>query len=245
MSWLFSRALVEEFSAGTSLDGKPYVQLSVMPTQQPFWRNDKTTESFDLSRFGLTSQLLTADHGEELLMSFLAAFHARTSAQPVRELASMASAVDYGRTSIASFAKYDRASCGWKTVQCSLLEDSDEFSGTWPRWGMMRNGASSERTMPTLRTSERGSGFWPTLTASIGKKCGGRHKGKSDTLASRLAEVEGLSTTSTGRVNPEWSEWLMGFPSGWSAIEPLGMHKFLEWQQQHSICSAADTAAAA
>lgn len=240
MSWLFSRALVEGYSADTSLDGERFAQLSVMPTRQPFWRNDKMTESFDLSRSGLTSQLLTAERGEELLTSFLAAFRVRTSARLDQAPASKANAVAYGHIKPGSFARYDHASSTWKTAQCSLLEVSDEFLATWPRWGLMRNGASSARTTPALRTSERGSGFWPTLTASIGKKCGGRHKGKTDTLASRLAEVEGLSTTSTGRVNPTWSEWLMGFPSGWSAIEPLEMHRFHEWQQQHGGCFSAD-----
>ena len=39
MSWLFSQALVEEYSAVTCSDGEPCAQLNVMPTPQPFWRN--------------------------------------------------------------------------------------------------------------------------------------------------------------------------------------------------------------
>jgi hypothetical protein len=103
----------------------------------------------------------------------------------------------------------------------------------WPRWGTMLGGVAWARTTPVLRMKERGSGFWPTLTATIGSKCGGRHRGKADTLASRLAITENLTTTSTGRVNPTWSEWLMGFPSGWSGIEPLGTHKFQQWLDSH------------
>jgi site-specific DNA-cytosine methylase len=79
VSWLFSQALVEEYSAGTSLAGEPSSQLNVMPTQHKFWRNDKMMDSFDLSRFGLTLQLLTDAHGAELLTSFLAGFPAKTS----------------------------------------------------------------------------------------------------------------------------------------------------------------------
>jgi hypothetical protein len=40
-----------------------------------------------------------------------------------------------------------------------------ECSVTWPRWGTMRNGACSERTMPVLRTSANESGLWPTPVA--------------------------------------------------------------------------------
>jgi hypothetical protein len=77
-----------------------------------------------------------------------------------------------------------------------------------------------------------------TPTAQIGKKCGGRHRGKADTLASQIAELEGLETSSTGRLNPEWIEWLMGWPTGWTASAALAMDKYHEWQQQHGGCCA-------
>jgi len=41
MSWLFSQALVAEYSAATSSAGEPSAPLSVMPTPHRFWRNDK------------------------------------------------------------------------------------------------------------------------------------------------------------------------------------------------------------
>jgi DNA (cytosine-5)-methyltransferase 1 len=60
-----------------------------------------------------------------------------------------------------SFTRYDRDSCSWKTHQCSLLGDLDEFSGTWPRWGLMRNGECWERQMSELRISATESGLEP------------------------------------------------------------------------------------
>ena len=36
-----------------------------------------------------------------------------------------------------------------------------------------------------------------------------------------------------GQLNPTWVEWLMGFPSGWTGLEPVGMESFHSWQQQH------------
>jgi hypothetical protein len=173
MSWLFSQALVEEYSADTCSDGEPSAQLNVMPTPHKFWHKDKTIEPCDLSQFGLTSQLLTAGRGEELLTSFRADFHARTSAEPAREPESKASEADYGWKWPASFVKYDRSSSSWKTRQCSLLGDSELFSETWPRWGSMRDGECSELITPELYTSEKESGFWPTVRASDGER-GGR-----------------------------------------------------------------------
>jgi hypothetical protein len=165
MSWLFSQALVEEYSAGTSLAGKPSSQLNVTPTQHKFWRNDKTMESSDLSQFGLTSQLLTVARGVELLMSYLAAFPAKTSAQLDPVLESTERAAAFGPTWGGSFARYDHAASTWKTAQCSLLGGLDEFLETWPRWGSMRNGASFLRPIPALRICASASGLWQTPVA--------------------------------------------------------------------------------
>jgi hypothetical protein len=34
-----------------------------------------------------------------------------------------------------------------------------------------------------------------------------------------------------GKLNPVWVEWLMGFPSEWTDLKPLAMHKFQRWLQ--------------
>jgi len=37
-----------------------------------------------------------------------------------------------------------------------------------------------------------------------------------------------------GQLNPDWVEWLMGWPIGWTACEPLGTARFQQWPQWHS-----------
>lgn len=37
-----------------------------------------------------------------------------------------------------------------------------------------------------------------------------------------------------GQLNPPWVEWLMGWPIGWTDLQPLEMDKFQRWRQQHS-----------
>jgi len=81
MSWLFSQALVEEYLEVSSLDGEQSAQLNGSHTQQAYCAPDKMTAFSKLSRFGMTYKPLTATHGEALLMSYLAAFHAKTSPQ--------------------------------------------------------------------------------------------------------------------------------------------------------------------
>lgn len=39
-----------------------------------------------------------------------------------------------------------------------------------------------------------------------------------------------------GHLNPDWVEWLMGWPIGWTDLEPLAMDKFRQWLEQHGAC---------
>ena len=51
----------------------------------------------------------------------------------------------------------------------SELATSGEYSGTYPKWGTMRNGELWERTTPVLRIEGKGSGYWPTPTSQNAK----------------------------------------------------------------------------
>lgn len=167
MSWLFSRALVEEYSQASCSDGEPSAPLSVMPTQHRFWRNGKTMESSGLSRFGLTCAVLTEDHGTALLMSFQADFRAKTSASLAVAPVLMANARDCGLSSPVSLAKYDPASHTLKTAQLSLIEDLTGCYVTLPRSGAMCGGIVYQQPTSARPTIETGYGSlerFPTPT---------------------------------------------------------------------------------
>jgi hypothetical protein len=169
MSWLFSQVLVEESLGENFLDGERSAPLSGKPTQQAYCAPDKMTDFSRLSRFGMTYKPLMADRGEELLMSYLAAFHAKTSAQQEKGQELMESAAGCGEKWRASFTRYDPDSSLWRTHQCSLLGGLDEFLETWPQWGLMRDGECWEQQMlaQTIRGTESGlSEKLPTPTAS-------------------------------------------------------------------------------
>jgi len=155
---------VEAFSEANSLDGEPSAPLSVMPTPHKFWRNDKTMECSNLSQFGLTCAVLPEGHGAELLMSFLEASRARTSAPQGKVQESTVPDLASGLNLLGSLARFDPDTSSWRTPQCSLIEDLDVFSETWPRWGSMRNGACWARMTPAPPTSENESGYWRTPT---------------------------------------------------------------------------------
>jgi DNA (cytosine-5)-methyltransferase 1 len=157
MSWLFSQALVEEYLADTSLDGEQSVQSNGKPTQQAYCALDKMTDFSRLSRFGMTYKPLTESRGEELLTLFREDSHAKTLALLEKAQELTESEAECGEKWRASFTKYDPNMRLWKTHQCSLLEDLEEFLEIWPQWGLMRDGECWEQR--TLEQTIRGIGF--------------------------------------------------------------------------------------
>lgn len=296
MSWLFSQALVAEYSDRISWGGTQSAQLNVMPTQHKFWRNDKTMEFSRLSQFGLTLQLLTENHGGELLTLYLADFHAKTSVPQVKAQGSMESALCFGQKWHELSVKYDLNTCSWKTHQCLFPEDLPESSVTLPKWGMTHNGHvfqhltlerpisvtesgllptpkatdSRSRTSPSdfLRKSpglETVVNMWPTPKASDWNKRGNvsphprnglagavmnfptptasdANKWSNESLEERQTKGRQVRLNTAvapeggngGRLNPDWVEWLMGWPIGWTGLKPLEMDKFQLWLKAHS-----------
>jgi len=254
MSWHFSQALVAAYSAANCSDGRPSVALSGSPTPQAFLSPDRMKAFSRLSRFGMTCEPLTEDLGADLLTWFLEDSLAKILVVPERALESTESAAECGTTWHESFATFDPSTSSWKTPPCLLSEDSTEFSGTWPRWGMMRGGECSERSMPGRPIRETAFGLWPTPTV-----CGNyNQKGMSPTSGDGLstavrtwptptahnaketnAPSESQRNTPTlaaqvgGSLNPTWVEWLMGWPLEWTDLKPLGTDKFPQWLRLH------------
>lgn len=61
---------------------------------------------------------------------------------------------------------------------------------------------------------------YPTPTASEAEKAGYYSKGQMGNSLVAQAKREGLKTG--GRLNPQWVEWLMGWPIGWTDLEGAG-----------------------
>jgi len=249
MSWLFSRVLVEEFSEVISSDGKPSALLSGNPIPQAFCAPDKMTEFSRLSRFGMTFAPLTENRGQELLMSYLAGFHAKTSVPRGGGQELPAPDQDCGKRWQGLLGRYDPATHSLKTAQCSLFGDLIPSSVTLPRWGSMQTGELYQRQTLVRHISESESGLWPTVTATANQLAPSMqsryanpiwptptaHNAKETNAPSEALRNEPtLASRVGGHLNPTWVEWLMGWPLGWTDLKPLETGKFQEWQQQHS-----------
>lgn len=248
MSWLFSQALVAAYSPGSCSVGEPSAQLNVMPTPQPFWRIGRTKGAdkpafLSPSQFGLTCAPLTAERGAALLMWYLAAFPAKTSALPEAVKDSTAHDPGCGWKWPASFAKFDPLTRGWKTRQISLLADSIKCSPTWPRSGSMRDGEClAHATLARGTTANAFGSKLPTLTVCGNYNRKGASPNAGDGLATALRKLPTLAASdwkgrsgaghlsrygmkhlsdvmpAGGPLNPTWCEWFMGFPTRWTEL---------------------------
>ena len=74
-----------------------------------------------------------------------------------------------GRSSQGSFASLGPAGHWLKTCRGYLVQtlggSLEEYSQTWPRWGMMRDGVCTELTPSVRRTEGKGCLSWPTPRA--------------------------------------------------------------------------------
>ena len=226
MSWLYSQVLVEEYLAANFSDGGQSVPSSGNHIPQAYLSPDKMTAFSRLSRFGMTFKPLMDDLGEELLMSYLEAFRAKTLARQVREKVLEGQGVVCGNIWQESSEKWNQLSFLQKTPLCSLGEDSKLSLKTWPRWGTMRNGVCYQREPLAHSTKEIDSGLLPTPTArdfnghTVTQK---RPKGFNRVLPN----VFKLEFQLHGQCypHPTFSEGLMLWPVGWTDLKPLEMDK--------------------
>lgn len=233
MSWHYSRALVEAFWEENSSGGRRCVLLKMTPTVKRFSSHDRTTEVASLSRFGTMSGHLTDDRGEELLTWFQAGSHARTSARQEKALGSMANDPGSGVRWHELSVRFDPGSSSWKTHRCLWEEDLAASSVTLPRWGMMRGGVCWE-DMRRDRPPTASVFGWslPRLTAAcgirlnwgFGRDGNGRY---SEMVKSATRKILGARPTLRN------SEWLMGWPIGQTALEPLETDRFQQWLNSH------------
>ena len=235
MRWLFSQALVEEYLGENSLDGAQSAPLSGSRTQQAYCAPDKMTGFSRLSRFGMTYKPLTETRGEELLTLYLAAFHAKTSAQQEKAQELTENKAELGGKWRASFVKWSQDLCLWRTHQCSLLGDLEPFSETWPQWGLMHDGECWEQRTLEQITKGTESGLLPTPVKSDYKGTSKNSKFQSRSIQYRAWD-DGTEA-STLYPNPLAYEVLMGWPQRWTDLKPLAMDKSHCVQPQHGESS--------
>lgn len=139
----------------------------------------------------------------------------------------------------------------------TYLESSRLPPGRWSRiWSVQA--ITSSCCNLRLRLSARGTGgqdaflwgstIYPTLKASDSNGTGpmGSRSVQHDlewknlrgcVLYATPCRGDATGTDANGQLNPEWAEWLMGFPAGWSELEPSAMWSYRSRHTQSSARS--------
>ena len=244
MSYTYLQAQGEESSAESFSDITPCALSKSMSTAARQCSNVNGMESFHGSPSGMMSPPSTGRHGKGESMSSAGDSRARTSHALEKAQDSTASEAVCGQKWRESSAKWCRDSSSWKTHLCLWEEDLPWSSVTLPEWGMMLDGVCWARltSVPPIIGNE--SGYLPTLRASVAthgvcwkRAEAGDHRSQIEDFLAWLSLNNGGRRVSGRTVNPDFADWLMVWPIGWSDCEPLAMDRFQQWQLSHGIFS--------
>ena len=165
--------------------------------------------------------------GETLfdLTSYAAVIHANPS-PPLDTDAAPTTTGIYGPTSTTPLATYDPVTRSWKMYEGTCLWDSIPFSETSPASGTTQNGTLYALPLLEVLIVENGSSLWPTPTTH-GENTQTRVEAQRRRMeagleySTRLTQAIALRYPDDhGYLSPAWTELLMGFPPGWTDLEP-------------------------
>jgi hypothetical protein len=218
MSFIFSRALVEDFSQAICSDTIQYALSNEMSGVNMFLCKGKTIEFYNRSRFGMTYALLTEGHGKELWTWFLADSPAKHSLRLQEE--EILQEKIYGQKCIGLSEKYALHLSLQKMYPKSRSSKQKQI---WNILDIDVNTSSFQRQTWVQTTYGQDIGYLhtPTTMANFA----------APSMQKHLCCRNYVQTF--GKVTPWNMEYLMGWPFGWNAIEPLEMDRFQSWQQSH------------
>ncbi len=219
MSWHFSLGLAVDYSRAVCSSGAPYAQWKSTAMRDPSFNLGNTIDLFRVSPSGMTCEPSTDDLGEATVTWFRADFLAKPT-PPQLEDAQLRQS--YGHTCAASSMRLHQDSSSRRTFR---LPRSTGRLTTSMRWV----------TKPTALPFRRRTWVATTFANVIG------YVHTPTTKANYAAESMQKWASSRnfvaafGKPHPEHHEYLMGWPTGWSALRPLEMDKFLSWRQRHGV----------
>lgn len=156
-------------------------------------------------------------------MSSQAAFPAKTSALQESKQVLRASVVDYGQSAPVLLGSFSPDTPSLRTSQTCLMESGEiglsEFSGTFPRSGMMRSGIVYQ--LVTLAPHIEGTEFGSLLTPSAQGWKAWTFRNPYALIRKNHADgnlQEQLMRLYQRMITPECEEQLMGFPISWTDL---------------------------
>jgi hypothetical protein len=249
MSWHYSLGPGAVCSVASYLDGIRSERLKSTPTVAECCCSDSATDTCLSSQSGTTLQPSTPSPGGDALTSCPADSPAKTLALPAEGPGLMERVRACGESIAESLKNAGLSLSLRKTPRTCGPADLAESSKTLPAWGTMLAGELWELGTLAPPTADSECGYWPTPTANDAK--GGRAVPpdarwvglttcyRNDGKKLQIGLQTAVRKIEPGPLNPGFSEWLMGWPIGWTESRPLETAKFQQWWQLHSaFCQA-------
>ena len=262
MCWLYVPASLDWKPASNS-PSQPLAQCVMWrgkPSPSPSRSRVFRTVISTMLQYGAMSKPSTAHRGVEKWVASLAAIPANHSVLPDNGRAN-ATPDTSGPTSGESSEKSSQGSVSLKTWQTIFGSGLSPSSQTYAAWATELRQDSLRRQKLAPHINDSGSSSWPTPRTSDQHGEGGPDlRTKADMWATPTSRdhkdgaspSEKVATNSLlGRqaprtpmpgqqssnesltLNPRFVEWLMGFPIGWTDLQPLETASYQQWQQQH------------
>ncbi len=233
MSYQSSQEQVAGYWVPDCWAGEPFVQSSSSHSAEKCLSPDKKTETLNPSQSGTTPKHSTGNPGVDAWILSLRDSRALHGVKRDNKEAKQTTGI-YGLIPSESFARLDQNGSCWKTSQVCLLAPTTTFhtfSETWPKQGSMFHGAVFRPKLVELPISESACGssgnarreealvlkreLWPTPSSrdyKSGKAGEEIFNGNSRPLSEVVGRIEGTDAY----LNPDFVEWLMGWPLGWT-----------------------------
>lgn len=242
-------------------DGLPSALARLSPTLEAFYSNGNATGPSTDSQYGTTCKPSTVPRGAVQLTLFPGASPAKTLARRVKVRDSPAAVrASFGKC-CESLERYGLVLSSPKTLRTFVPMALAPLSRDLGRWGTTALGACWG--LGTRAAPIKGTGFGlllPTPTCQGNEHCPSMLKWAGHRRLAEYLEKWGLLPTPAatvwksnkggagGRVgrerpsidtltrgpSPQLREWMMAWPIGWTALEPLETGKFRSWRLLHS-----------
>jgi len=120
------------------------------------------------------------------------------------------------------FRSQDRVGCLLRTCMASSIWNSTVCFLTW-KPSVTPQGRLLFRLAPSMPdTDETGYGLWPTPSAS--EDAAGTINGNMQFMLTHAVKLADPAKAAAGwQLNPQWVDWLMGYPIGWTALSASEM----------------------
>ncbi len=217
MSWLFSRALVAEYSVAACLDGRLSARLSMTPMPPLCSWRDKTMARSIHFRSGMTHEVLTEPRGAALLMWCLEASRAKRTAAHLED----------DRWRMTSGRKCDGS---WQmSLPGTYLPRTSQGAQltlrrtTSSRWVTPSDAVRCQRQTWVQTTFGSGTGYLHTPT-TMANFC-------APSMQKHPSCREWVKVF--GQVSPGAFEWLMGWTAGWTDLRQLETDKCQSAPSRH------------